>query len=450
MQFSFKSLFFQSKQSNVEYTIPTERRALKIDKEIIFWTSVGHFCNHIGNYLTPALLIYLQTDIPLTQTERGILGSIPMIMLVLLSSIVGWFGDKRQDMNKHLIWAGIIGIGIFGIVMAFANSFFDLALATIILGIALSTYHPLALTYINKMPNKDRNMGINAVSGNFGSAITPLIAMVITVIFGWRAAFLAFSGFQILTGIVFAMLFPNDPSTLGNISNYTQKEHEHEIPLSKSHIYILTFLLVLIAAARAPIFRCISYFTTVVFSDAFMFTKIESSILTAIVLGIGAFATFLTGVLNNRKAKRGAGRDERINFRITTILLSNGIATILLVLLAIIPTSNSLGIFLTYISLSFFFFLGAAILPTILSEITGPSHGMASALGVLFTGATLAGAIAPTIFGYLADEIGFSASFLFLGCVAATCVILIILFKLVHSSIIGQLNHTMKNDSTPE
>ncbi len=122
----------------------------------------------------------------------------------------------------------------------------------------------------------------------------------------------------------------------------------------------------------------------------------------------------------------------------------------MLVLLVVIPTSNSLGILVTYLSLSFFFFLGAAILPTILSEITGPSHGMASALGVLFTGATLAGAIAPTIFGYLADEIGFSASFLFLGCVAATCVLLIILFKLVHSSIIGQLNHTMKYDSKPE
>lgn len=422
---------------------------LEIERKILFWTSTGHFCNHIGNYLTPALLIYLQTDIHLTQTERGMLGSIPMVLLVILSSFVGQFGDKHQEMNKHLIWLGIIGISIFGIFMSFANSFIDLAIATIILGIALSTYHPLALTYINKMPNKDRNMGINAVTGNFGSAITPLIAMVITIFFGWRVAFLAFSGFQILVGIAFALLFPNDPGTLVNIGGYTQKEHEHEIPLSRSNIYLLTILLVLISAARAPVFRCISYFTTVVFADAFMFTKIESSILTAIILGIGAFATFLAGVINNRKAQ-GAGRDERVGFRTTTILFSNGMAVILLMLLVIIPISNSFGILLTYLSLSFFFFLGAAILPTIMSEVTGPSYGMASAIGVLFAGATLTGAIAPTIFGYLADEIGFSASFFFLGSVALTCVILIILFKLVHRSITRQLNYSMKYNSLTE
>ena len=146
------------------------------------------------------------------------------------------------------------------------------------------------------------------------------------------------------------------------------------------------------------------------------------------------------GLINNRKAQRGAGRDDRVNFRSTTILLSNGIAAIMLVLLVVIPTSNSLGILVTYLSLSFFFFLGAAILPTILSEVTGPSHGMASAIGVLFAGATLAGSIAPTIFGYLADELSFSASFLFLGCIAITCVILIIVFKLVFRSITDNQN----------
>ena len=411
-----------------------------MEQKILSWTSIGHFCNHVGNYLTPALLIYLQTDITLTQTERGLLGSIPMILLVFLSSLVGWFGDKYQEMNKHLIWVGIIGIGIFGIIMSFANSFFDLALGAIVLGIALSTYHPLALTYINKMPNKDRNMGINAVSGNFGSAITPLIAMICAIIFGWREAFIMFSVFQVLAGVAFAMMFPNDPSTLVDIGGFTQKEHEQEIPLSNSQIYLLTILLVIIAAARAPVFRCISYFTTVVFNDAFLFTKIESSILSAIVLGIGAFATFIIGVFNNRKAQRGAGRDERVNFRSTTILLSNGMAAILLVILAVIPTVNSITIFLTYLLLSFFFFLGAAILPTIMSEITGPSHGMASAIGVLFAGATLAGAIAPTIFGYLADELGFSASFLFLGSVAFSCLMLIIIFKLVFRSIISKQN----------
>ncbi|MFX0124583.1 MAG: MFS transporter [Candidatus Hodarchaeota archaeon] len=411
---------------------------MKIENKIVFWAGIGHFCNHIGNYLTPALLIYLQTDIPLTQTERGFLGSIPMILLVILSSLVGWLGDKHPKWKKHMIWFGILGIGFFGIFMSFANNFFDLAIATVMLGFALSTYHPLAFTFINTMDNKDRNMGINAVSGNFGSAITPFIAMILAVFWGWRMAFLVFSIFQIIIGFSFAVGFPNDQITHTSLNNYAQKEHEHEVPFNESHFFILSILLVLISAARAPVFRCISYFTTVVFKDAFLFTDVESSIFSALTLGVGAFATFLMGVLNNRKATKGVGRDERVNFRINSILLSNGAAAFFLVLIAILPMSGTFSILLVYILLSFFFFLGAAILPTILSEVTGPSHGMASSMGFFFTGATLTGAIAPTIFGFLADELGFNSSFIFLGSVAFTCLALIILFKYVYRSIINQ------------
>ena len=138
----------------------------RLANKFVFWTSLGHFCNHVGNYLTPALLIYLQTDIMLSQTERGILGSVPMLMLVFLSSIIGYIGDKKPLWNKHLIWLGIIGIGIFGILMAFASSFVELLMATIVLGFSLSSFHPLAFVYINNLPNKDKNMGILSVSGN--------------------------------------------------------------------------------------------------------------------------------------------------------------------------------------------------------------------------------------------------------------------------------------------
>ncbi len=407
-----------------------------MEMKIILWTSIGHFSNHVGNYLTAALLIYLQTDISLTQTQRGILGSIPMIMLVFLSTIVGYIGDKRPTWRKHLIWGGMVGIGIFGFIMSYANSFVDLAVATIILGVALSTYHPLAFNFLNTMPNKDRNMGINAVSGNMGSALTPIIAMIFAVLFDWRMAFILFSIYQIIAGILFAFIFPNSLVLHESLNNYTKKEQMNEVKFSNHHVLILSILLVLISAARAPVFRSISYFTAVVFSDAFLFSNVEASLFTGLVLGIGAFATFMIGVLNNRKAQRGATRNERVNFRINTILLSNSVTVILLLFLILTPTTESLFLLGEYIILTYFFFLGAAILPTILAEITGPQHGMAAAFGVLFAGATLAGAIAPTIFGYLADEIGFNASFLFLSIVALICLLLIFLFKLTFRRIV--------------
>ncbi|MFX0064936.1 MAG: MFS transporter [Candidatus Hermodarchaeota archaeon] len=411
------------------------------------WMYLGHFLNHIGNYLTPALLIYLQTDIPLTQTERGVLGSIPMILLVCLSSIVGTIGDRKHLWKKHLIWFGLIGIGVSGVLMTLATSFIDLTLATVILGFGLSTYHPPAFYYLNSMPQRDKNMGIFAVAGNMGTAITPLIAMLLSIFSGWRFSFLAFAIIMILAGLAFALLFPNDPEFNNDFDKYNEGEEKKSEVFSRSQMIILVFLVVLISATRAPVFRCISYFTSVVFVDGFHFSNIESSILTAIVLGIGAFSALLGGLVNNRKAERGAKRDERVIFRTNTLLISNGGSTLLLIFLVFLPFG--ITILLIYLLLAFVFFFGAAILPTIISEIAS-SKQMGTSFGVLFTGATLAGAIAPTIFGMLADsEGGFPLSFAFLDIIAFTCLLLIILFRVQYLRVTKQIKANKRRQPVP-
>ncbi|MHA2039941.1 MAG: MFS transporter, partial [Promethearchaeota archaeon] len=333
----------------------------------------------------------------------------------------------------HFLWLGILGIGAFGILMSLALSFLELFLATIVLGFALSTFHPLAFSYINNLPDKDKNMGILSVSGNFGSAITPILAMVLFVITkDWRLTFLLFSLMQLIIGISFATLFPNEKRMIKKLNNNGHMEEEG-VPFSHNQIIVLTILIVFVSVFRAPVFRCISYFTTVIFSDAFEFSKIESSILSGFILGVGASATFIIGLLNNRKTKRGATRNERVEFRSKTILLSSGISSLFLILLVLIPTSESGIIFITYILLTFFYFLGAAIIPTIISEIVS-NQGMSSVFGIMFSGATIAGAIAPTIFGMFADNIGFWASFIFLGIMSFICFAVILLFMIVFRS----------------
>ncbi|MHA1166340.1 MAG: MFS transporter [Candidatus Hodarchaeales archaeon] len=398
------------------------------EKRIIFWTSIGHFANHIGNYITPALLIFLQADIVLSQTERGLLGSIPMIVMVIMSTIVGWIGDKKPATRKALIWVGILGIGIFCILISMATSFLDLVLVTIILGFSLSSYHPLALTYITSLPNKDRNMGINAVSGNAGSAITPFITMIIAVLVNWRFAFLFFGVFQLLIGLSFALFFPGDRMIMDRIE-YEQNEktvNDEGFAGNGLESIVLISLLVLIGATRGPIFRCLSFFTSVVFNDAFSFDKIASSFLTAVVLGVGAFATFLAGSYINRSIiKNQLPKNDRVRIRINVILISTGLSSIMLIFLVLIP-EQPLMTMVVYLVITFVFFTGATIATNILSEI---SSQMGSSIGLMFTGATLTGAAAPAIFGYLADTSGFEASFLFLGITALLSLFLIVLFK---------------------
>ncbi|MCK4849176.1 MAG: MFS transporter [Candidatus Heimdallarchaeota archaeon] len=399
---------------------------MKLENKILFFTGLGHFFNHVGNYLTPALLIYLQTDIPLTQTERGLLGSIPMLLMVILSTGVGWIGDRHPYSRKHLIWVGTIGLGVFSILMSSASSFSDLALATVILGISVSTYHPVAFTFLTGMKNQDKNMGTNAVFGNAGSATTPLLAMLFSIIWNWRIAFLLFAGMQIIAGIIIWIFFPNTKEVHDDLinGNLVEKEKEEN---TINHVFILMLLLILISAFRAPVFRCISYFTTIVFSDAFLLGKEESSILTAVVLGLGALSTYIMGSVNNRRISKGIPQKQRIGFRIDTILISSGVSTVLLLILALLPSNLTIVVLIAYLFLTIFFFLGASVLPTIMSEVAPKDIG--SAFGILFAGSTLTGAIAPTVFGLLADNYDFNASFWFLGIVALGCLIFIFMFK---------------------
>jgi len=137
------------------------------------------------------------------------------------------------------------------------------------------------------------------------------------------------------------------------------------------------------------------------------------------------------GYFNNRRISKGVPRSKRIGFRVDTILLSSGVATILLVILALLPPNLTIVVLLVYVILTVFFFLGASVLPTIMSEVAPGEIG--SSFGILFAGSTLAGAIAPTVFGFLADNYDFNASFLFLGIVALTCLIFIFLFKFLYN-----------------
>ncbi|MFW9993256.1 MAG: MFS transporter [Candidatus Odinarchaeota archaeon] len=383
--------------------------------------------NHIGNYITPALLIFMQVDIQLTQTERGILGSIPMVMMVFMSTIIGWLGDRNPLLKKPLIWIGLFGIGAFCAIISFAHTFTELALATIILGLALSAYHPLAFTYINTIPNRDRNMGINAVCGNAGNALTPFIAMIVAVISGWRASFLFFGLIQFITGLGFVIFFPNDQQIADTFEKKNTSVDARDKRFTGTEAKVLVLLLVLISAARGPVFRCLSFFTSIVFNDEFGFDKVASSIITAVVLGVGALASYLAGSYNNRKiTKNNSSKNDRVRFRVNMMLLSTGLTSIMLLVLVVAPV-QPLFIMFVYLATAFAFFLGAAILPSIIAEIASK---MSSSFGLMFTGATLTGAIAPTVFGFLADAAGFSASFIFLDGVAVICMLLLVVFKI--------------------
>ena len=143
-------------------------------RQILFGTTVGHFVYHVFQYVLPSLIIVIQDDIILTYSEYGILVTLPMIILIILSPTVGLYGKSRY--GYILIPLGLIFYAISMLITSFADSFFTLLLGQIVLGIAGAQHHPIALGLISNYREKDRGraLSIHMALGLAGNAISPI------------------------------------------------------------------------------------------------------------------------------------------------------------------------------------------------------------------------------------------------------------------------------------
>ena len=177
------------------------------ERNLLITTCLGHFLSHFNMLVFPAVVLPLTTRLHLPLAE--VLGISFWMYLLFGLTALPWgiaadrFGAKTL-MTLYYGGAGLCGLAAAGWIDAPAK----LALALAGIGLFSGIYHPAGLGLISKqMTRISYALGINGMFGNLGLATAPLIAGLLTWVWGPRTAYLAL-GILNLAGLLVMVLMP--------------------------------------------------------------------------------------------------------------------------------------------------------------------------------------------------------------------------------------------------
>jgi MFS family permease len=181
------------------------------ERNVLITTCFGHFLSHFNMLVFPAVVLPLSSQLNLPLAEVLAL-SFWMYLLFGVTALPWGLAADHLD-AKTLMRIYYSGAGVCGLAAAFwidtpAN--FAMALAGI--GLFSGIYHPTGLGLISKQISRvSYGMGINGMFGNLGLASAPLIAGIVTWIWGPRAAYLVLGGLNLAGALIMTVIpLPSD------------------------------------------------------------------------------------------------------------------------------------------------------------------------------------------------------------------------------------------------
>lgn len=168
-------------------TAPTSAaasQATPLVMRIIGFCALAHLINDLIQSVLPAIYPMLKANYDLSFAQIGMITLTFQITASLLQPWVGFFTDRRPAPNLLPLGTLCTLVGI--VMLAFVGSFSMILLASALVGIGSSTFHP-ETSRIARLASGGRfglAQSTFQVGGNTGSALGPLLAAAIVIPFG--------------------------------------------------------------------------------------------------------------------------------------------------------------------------------------------------------------------------------------------------------------------------
>ncbi len=377
------------------------------ERNVLITTCFGHFLSHFNMLVFPAVVLPLsaQLNLPLSEVLAV---SFWMYLLFGITALPWGLAADRLG-AKTLMGIYYAGAGICGLAAAFlidAPGYLTIALAGI--GLFSGIYHPTGLGLISKQISRvSYGMGINGMFGNLGLALAPLMAGVVTWIWGPRAAYLVLGSLNLAGAAVMALRpLPADSQASGASTKTTG---------AKGFIILLVAMMLGGIAYRGATVILPAYFelrNQGIFQwltdllPTGLSANLVATTITSVIFLVGMFGQYLGG----RVAEHRSLPHSYLVFHLITIpaaFLMARMADIPLIVLALVY---------------FFFLLGMQpIENTLVSRLT-PSRWRHSAFGMKFVLTFGMGALAIKGVEVIEKGYGITAVYPALGCVSIVLV----------------------------
>ena len=233
----------QMKEAIGEATINEQPQGMII--KVVGAVAVAHLLNDLIQAVLPAIYPMLKTNFSLSFAQVGLISLVYQITASLLQPWIGLYTDKHP--KPYLLPFGMVVTFSGILLLAFSPNFIVLLMASALIGVGSSTFHPEA-SRVARMASGGRfgtAQSTFQVGGNTGTAIGPLLAALIIVPFGqhavaWLIVF-ALLAIWVLFGVSRWSISHSKKQLAAKAHQVQSKLHGRQLVIALSTICVLMF-----------------------------------------------------------------------------------------------------------------------------------------------------------------------------------------------------------------
>ena len=269
---------------------------------------------HIYPYFLPILTQIIREDIPMNWTQIAILTMTSTLVMIPLTLLFGFLGEKIYKWRLLLIGLGYGIVLSHTFIIYFAPNYGMLILAGVIGGIGASIFHPIALPLLSQEFGANRNIAhsFNLIFGTLGSMLTPISTIYFSMQVGWRNTSLAFGIFGVAIFPILILLLvlarkeihykPHEAVMINKkvviLNQKNGNKQMLKIVLSLFTGPIIALLAALIV--RNGIFKILNTFTALIFVDEYGVDDIKSALIMSLILALGGISALISGFISKK------------------------------------------------------------------------------------------------------------------------------------------------------
>jgi MFS family permease len=408
--------------------------------DLVFLVAFLWFMVQFLRFIFPPLFGTFQDVYGVSNTQTGLLFTLLMFGYSAMQFPGGWLGDRFHEVSVMV--GGALLFALAAVFAGFAPTFTLIMIAAVGIGIGTGIHKTVAIAYLSRVyPDRTGlSLGIMDTIGQFGGMLAPIVVVgLLASVLPWESVFFIGAAVSVvLAAALFYRAHPNkgyerrdqqdgvdqppdddvdQPPSEAPDTSTSETETVEETADSTSYIAIFSDRKLLLFLAVTMLFT----FSWNGLSAFFPLFLADEKGLSPSVAGIAYSLLFAASV---SQTVTGGASDRVGKLAISLLLFGVMIGG----LIALLVTDSVVLILGLTVVTGIGFHGFRPVRDSYLMDLIPPEIG-GGTLGIVRTGMTAIGGVAPVVIGYLSDVFGFVVAFGLIVCVLACGGLLIVVLR---------------------